>query len=92
MEDINTQELNKTVKTMGWYFSEKQTPTGLYATIGRIEQALKELNVNLVKTDESSSKLTKAINNITLAGVIIAGLSLLVAIGNLIVDYNALGK
>lgn len=65
MEDINVEELNKTVKTLGWYFSEKETPTGLYATIGRIEQALKELNANLIKADESLSKLTRAINNIT---------------------------
>jgi len=71
---------------LGWYFNEKQTPTGFYATIGRIDEKLGQLISAIKSADESSVKLTKAINNITLAGVIIAGLGLIVAIANLILE------
>ena len=86
MDEIDSKELNKTIKTLGWYFNEKQTPTGFYATIGRIDEKLGQLISAIKSADESSVKLTKAINNITLAGVIIAGLGLIVAIANLILE------
>ena len=86
MNEIDIKELNKTIKTLGWHFGEKRSPLGFYTTIGRMDKKLGELIETLKKADESSTKLTKAINRITLAGVIIAGLGLLVAIGNLIIE------
>jgi len=73
-------------KTLTWYFGEKTTPTGFYHKVGQIEQRLGELISTLNKADESSTKLTLALNNITKAGVWIAGIGLFVAIFNLLFE------
>ena len=76
-----------------WYFSEKPTPTGFYRTLGLIEEKLGQLigvgekfNKNIEDAGKSSEKLTTALNRITLAGVIIAGLGLFIALGNLLFE------
>lgn len=43
------------------------------------QMTIDELKITIQKADDSSTKLTKALNRITLTGIIIAGLSLLVA-------------
>jgi len=52
----------------------------------RIEEELVRLNNNFEKADESSTKLTKALNRITLAAAIIAALSVLIAWLNFILS------
>jgi len=59
---------------------------GLRQTLGKISSELESLNKNLIEADKSSSKLTQALNKITLVGVIVAGIGILIAIGNLILD------
>jgi predicted RNase H-like nuclease (RuvC/YqgF family) len=83
-KDKNREEkIDKFLDTLAWYFSYKETPTGLYSKIGKIEERIDELNKQLARSSESSEKLTKALNKITLAGVIIAGLGIIVALANL---------
>ncbi len=80
------EKIDKFLDNAGWYLSEKSIPTGLFSTIGDIRNNLVELNKNLNESNNSSSKLTRALNKITLFGVIIAGLGVLVALGNLVLD------
>jgi len=74
------EKIDKFLDTLAWYFSYKETPTGLYSKIRKIEERVDELNKRLTKSSESSENLTKALNRITLAGVIIAGIGILVAL------------
>lgn len=71
------EKIDKYLDTLAWYFSEKTTPTGLYSKIGKIEERIDELNKQLTKSSEMSGKLTSALNRITLAASIIAGLGLI---------------
>jgi hypothetical protein len=80
------ERIDNFLDTLTWYFSEKTTPTGFYATIGRIDEKLGNLNKNIEEANKSSEKLTKALNKITLSGVIISGIGILVAIANLIFE------
>jgi len=77
------EKIDKFLDTLSWYFSEKTTPIGLYSKIGKIEERIDELNKQLTKSSESSEKLTQALNRITLAGVIIAGLGIIVALAGI---------
>lgn len=76
-----------------WYFSEKAQPTGFYSTIGRIDEKLGKLegrfdtlNSNLQKLEESSTNLSKALNKITLVGVIISGIAAVILLIKFFVD------
>ena len=80
------EKIDKFLDTLAWYFSEKRWPTGFYSTIGRIDEKLGKLNKNIEEANESSTKLTRALNRITLAGVIIAGLGIIVAVANLLFE------
>jgi len=87
------EKIDKFLDVLGWYFSEKTTPTGFFHTIGRIDQKLadlnkntEELNSNIEKASQSSGRLTIALNRITLAGVIIAGIGIIIAVSNLIFE------
>lgn len=80
------EKIDKFLDNLAWYFSQKETPIGLYSKIGKIEERVEELNKQLTKASESSEKLTKALNRITLAGVIIAAIGIIVAIANLIFE------
>jgi hypothetical protein len=80
------EKIDKFLDVLTWYFSEKNTPTGFYATIGKIDEKLGKLNENIEQANNSSEKLTKALNKITLAGVIISAIGILVAIGNLFLE------
>ena len=60
------EKIDKFLDTSTWYFSEKTTPTGFYATIGRIDEKLGNLNKNIEEANKFSEKLTKALNKITL--------------------------
>ncbi len=87
------EKIDKFLDVMGWYFSEKSTPTGFYHKIRQIEEKLGQLigvgerfNKNIEDAGKSSERLTTALNRITLAGVIIAGLGLFIALGNLLFE------
>ncbi len=56
------------------------------ANIGYLKDQITKLNENLEESNKSSDRLTKALNKITLAGVIIAGIGVLVASGNFVLD------
>lgn len=58
----------------------------LRQTLSEVSNKLEFLNKNLIEADKSSSKLTQALNTITLAGVIVAGIGILIMIGNLALD------
>lgn len=80
----NEEDLRKDFyKKLAWYFGEKQN---MKRAITLVRDQLEDLNKNLKTADETSTKLTKALNNITLAGIIIAGLGLLISLGNLIFE------
>lgn len=64
-------------KTLTWYFGIK---TNLKGSILLVKDELKELNSNLKKTKESSTKLTKALNKLTLWGVVVAASGVLVGL------------
>jgi len=87
------EKIDKFLDALGWYFSEKTTPTGFYHKVGQIEEKLGQLigvaekfNKNIEEAGKSSERLTSALNRITLAGVIIAGFGLLIALGNLVFE------
>jgi hypothetical protein len=87
------EKIDKFLDALAWYFSEKSTPTGFYHKVEQIKEKLgkligvgEKLNENIEAANNSSDKLTVALNKITLAGVVIAGLSLLVALGNLVFE------
>lgn len=84
------EKIDKFLDALAWYHSEKSTPTGLYSTIGRIDQSLHKFNENAEKfiqgmadAGKSSEMLTKALNKITLAGVVVAGMGIMVAVFSL---------
>jgi hypothetical protein len=87
------EKIDKFLDTLAWYHSDKSTPTGFYATIGRIELSLHKFNdhaerlIQSIDTAEKSSeKLTTALNKITLAGVIVAGAGIFIALANLVFE------
>lgn len=45
-----------------------------------------KLNKNLEESNASSDKLTKALNKITFAGVVVAGIGVAIGIGNFVLD------
>ncbi len=66
--------------------NSKNSISGLTPFIARIGIVIEQLNKNLQKADESSTKLTQALNRITFYGVIVAGFGVLVAVGGLILE------
>lgn len=81
----STEELQRECfRTLSWYFAER--PTGFYAQLGQIKDQLATLNQRLAESDESSKALTRSLNRLTLAGVIVASVGVLVAAGNLALE------
>lgn len=87
------EKIDKFLDALGWYFSEKRDPIGFYYKVGQIEEKLGQLigvgekfNKNVEEASKSSDKLTIALNRITLTGVVIAGIGLLIALGNLVFE------
>lgn len=86
LDEETQEEVRKCASTLADYFSVRTTPTGLYKTIGKIDEKLGELNKNIKDANESSTKLTAALNKITLCGVIVAGSGILVALASFVLD------
>jgi len=61
--------------------------SGINKQIRETKNALIFLNDAIRKADESSTKLTKALNRITLTGIVIAGVSFLVAAASVGLEY-----
>lgn len=59
-------------KNAAWYFSRKDTPEGVYGSIGNISTQLEKLNKNLEASSKSSDKLSKALHWLTVWGVVVA--------------------
>jgi len=59
-------------KNAAWFFSRKDTPTGVYSAIGKIAIQLETLNENLEASSKSSEKLSKALHWLTVWGVFVA--------------------
>lgn len=55
--------------------------------LGYVTEKINELNKNLKTANESSDRLTEALNKITFWGVIIAGIGVVVAALNLVLDF-----
>lgn len=76
---FDKNKFDKFLETLTWYFHEKTTPTGFFHTIGDMRDKIDSLNQTLRAADESSTKLTKALNRLTLWGVIVASAGVIVA-------------
>jgi hypothetical protein len=63
-----------------WFHHNKHVP-------GNPNAAINELTKTIKQADESSQKLTQAIKNITLAGVIISGIAILLTGMGLMMRY-----
>lgn len=81
------EKIDKFLDILAAFHSTKETPVGLYSTFGRMEEDLKKLNENIEAANNSSTKLTEALNRITLAGIIIAGIGVTVSVINFIFQY-----
>lgn len=74
------EKVNKFLDEAASYFHHQNfVPTGVFSTIGKIENHLNKLNENLVAANNSSEKLTEALNRITFWGVVIAGAGVILA-------------
>jgi len=74
----------KFYQTLIWYF--EQRPTGFYNQFGLMKDQLIELNKNLKESSDASDTLAHALNRLTFAGVIVAGIGVLVAGGHLLIE------
>ncbi len=63
-----------------WFHHNKHVP-------GNPNAAINELTKTIKQADESSQKLTEAIKNITLAGVVISGIAILLTIVGLVMRF-----
>ena len=66
-----------------WFHHNKHVP-------GNPNAAINELTQTIRQADESSQKLTEAIKNITLAGVVISGSAILLTIVGLVMRFYGL--
>jgi hypothetical protein len=83
------ERIDKFLDAGGSYFSHQNfIPVGVFSTLGGIKDNLTELNNSLKASNDSSDKLTRALNRITLAGVVIAGAGVIIALANLYLDYK----
>lgn len=80
------EKIDKFLDTVSWWHHQKENYPGMRKAIGDIRDSLQELNINIKNANESSSKLTFALNKITLWGVIVAGLGILVALANFVME------
>lgn len=71
----------KFYQTMIWYFELR--PTGFYNQLGLLKDQLIDLNQHLRESGTASDAVARALNRLTLVGVVVAGLGVLVAAGNL---------
>ncbi|HRN86827.1 MAG TPA: hypothetical protein PKU78_04280 [Candidatus Dojkabacteria bacterium] len=88
--DINDPKTEKLIENMTLYFSEIPTYLGLTKKLsgvneelGKMRGVLVELNKNIKEANESSEKLTRALNKISKAGVLVGLLAVIVAALNL---------
>lgn len=93
MVEMNDSKTEKLIENMTEYFANIPTYKGLDNKLKFLNEKLEgvktvftDLNKNIKEANESSEKLTKVLNKITLAGVIVGVLALVVATGNLIFE------
>lgn len=88
--NIKNAKFENLINIMTQYFSEIPTYQGLTNKLSGVNEELDkmrgvllDLNKNIKEANESSDKLTKALNIITLAGVLVGVLALIVGAGSL---------
>ncbi len=82
-----SQKIDIFLDNLSWYFSSKPMNDATAIQTGKLVEQLVKLNENFKKADEASTNLTKALNNITFWGVIVASAGVAVAVLNLILGY-----
>ena len=80
------EKIDKFLDAAGWWHHQKEDRPGVWKAVGDIRDSLQTLNVNIKDANESSTKLTRALNKITLWGVIVAGSGIMIALASLILD------
>lgn len=80
------EKIDKFLDAVGWWHHQKEDYPGMRKAVGDIRDSLQELNTNIKEANESSTKLTSALNEITFWGVIVAGSGILVALAGFILD------
>jgi hypothetical protein len=84
----NRQEkIDKFLDNLAWHFSTKVFGDPTATQVERLTERLDTLNENFRKADESSIKLTRALNMITFWGVLVASTGVAVAFLNFIFQY-----
>lgn len=78
------ERIDKFLDAVAWWHHQKEDRPGVWKAVGDIRDSLQELNINLKQANDSSAKLTQALNKITLWGVIITGAGILVALASLV--------
>jgi len=81
------EKINKFLDNLAWHFSTKDVMDLTASAVTKLNGKLDELNANIKKADESSTKLAQALNRLTFWGIIIAGTGVLVAALNFIFEY-----
>ena len=82
------EKIDKFLDATGWWHHQKEDRPGVWKAVGDIRDSLQELNANIKQANESSTKLTAALNKITLWGVIVAGSGILVALSSFILELT----
>jgi len=67
------EKINKFLDNLAWYFSTKSIQNLTAKAVTKLTNEIKELEKIIEKSRESSDKLSKALNRLTLWGVIVAG-------------------
>lgn len=80
------EKIDKFLDAAGWWHHQKEDYPGMRKAVGDIRDSLQELNSNIKVANESSTKLTAALNKITLWGVVVAGSGIIVALAAFILE------
>lgn len=80
------EKIDKFLDSVAWWHHQKEDRPGVWKAVGDIRDSLQKLNSNINEANESSTRLTAALNKITLWGAIIAGAGVLVALASLIFE------
>lgn len=84
------EKIDKFLDAAGWWHYQKEDRPGVCKAVGDIRDSLQMLNTNIKEANDSSTKLTSALNTITLWGVIVASSGIIIALINLILNIMKL--
>lgn len=81
------EKINKFLDNLAWYFSTKSMQDLTARAVTNLTEKIEILDSTIRKADESSTKLAKALNRLTVWGVIIAAVSVFIAALNFVFEY-----